>query len=126
MKWKKENQGKVGGAVGAAPPPPPPPTGMTNMEETKFMREQKKKFDFLEHEHEMEQAAHNRTKNELKRTEIDLLATKKELVATKKKMADLKEKIGAAEAGPGPPNLAGSPHVGKIKEVPELDEGHNR
>ena len=46
-------------------------------------------------DHEMEQEAHNKTKNELKRMEIDLLATKKELVTTKK-MADLKEKIGAS------------------------------
>jgi hypothetical protein len=75
---------------------------------------------------QMEQEAHNTTKNELKRTEIDLLATKKELVATKKKMADLEEKIGAAEAGPAPPKPAAPTHVGKIEEVPELDEGHNR
>jgi hypothetical protein len=46
-------------------------------------------------DHEMEQEAHNKTKNELKRMEIDLLATKKELVTTKK-MADLKEKIGVS------------------------------
>jgi hypothetical protein len=46
-------------------------------------------------DHEMEQEAHNKTKNELKRMEIDLLATKKEL-ATTKKMADLKEKIGVS------------------------------